>query len=419
MKKILFIALFPVQLCFAQEATVSLDSCISWTKKNYPLLKQNQLIANSSKENISGINENWYPKLSFLAKATYQTEVVKLSLPGNNISLPHDSYLANVTLDQTIFDGGQTTQQKRIEKLNAEMEIQKNEVELYKLIDRVSQLYGNILLVKENLAVLNIYKNDLENKKENLASSIKNGLALESSMDELEAEVLKTEQSIIEAEENLKAGYASLSMYIGKSINDGTQFSLKPVGGISQGEDIVRPELKMFDIQNELLDSKFKLTNRLSLPKLSVGLGGNYGRPGPNFLNQELRFFGEGSVSLKWNISSLYGLNREKSKSAINQQMIDVQREVFLFNIKTALTSQAAQINAMQDAIKKDVLIIEKRKNVSKTAASQLENGKITVTDYLTQLNAEMQATLNQKIHEVKLMNAMTTYNTTKGINNF
>jgi hypothetical protein len=53
------------------------------------------------------------------------------------------------------------------------------------------------------------------------------------------------------------------------------------------------------------------------------------------------------------------------------------------------------------------------------TAATQLENGKITVTDYLTQLNAEMQATLNQKIHEVKLMNAMTSYNTTRGVNQF
>jgi hypothetical protein len=69
--------------------------------------------------------------------------------------------------------------------------------------------------------------------------------------------------------------------------------------------------------------------------------------------------------------------------------------------------------------ISKDKQIIEKRHNVTVTAATQLENGKITVTDYLTQLNAEMQATLNQKIHEVKLMNAMTSYNTTRGVNQF
>ena len=69
--------------------------------------------------------------------------------------------------------------------------------------------------------------------------------------------------------------------------------------------------------------------------------------------------------------------------------------------------------------ISKDKLIIEKRHNVTVTAATQLENGKITVTDYLAQLNAEMQATLNQKIHEVKLMNAMTSYNTTRGVNQY
>ena len=99
--------------------------------------------------------------------------------------------------------------------------------------------------------------------------------------------------------------------------------------------------------------------------------------------------------------------------------MINVQREVFLFNLKNQLTTQSAQISSLQQMVDKDQLIIEKRHNVTVTASSQLENGKITVTDYLTQLNAEMQATLNQKIHEVKLMNAMTNYNTTKGINNF
>jgi uncharacterized protein YqfA (UPF0365 family) len=99
--------------------------------------------------------------------------------------------------------------------------------------------------------------------------------------------------------------------------------------------------------------------------------------------------------------------------------MIDLQRELFLFNVKNTMISQEAQIRALEEMISKDKQIIEKRHNVTVTAATQLENGKITVTDYLTQLNAEMQATLNQKIHEVKLMNAMTSYNTTRGVNQF
>ncbi len=418
MKKLLILMTLSIQFVSAQKV-VTLDSCISWAKQNYPLIKQNGLLAQYSATNIQSINENWLPKLSFLAKATYNTEVVAFNFPGMNVSFPHDAYVANVSLDQTLFDGGQTSQQKKIEHLNADYEIQKNEVEMYKLVDRISQLYINILLSRENLKILNIYKNDLDNKQTNLTASLKNGLALQSNLDELEAEELKTDQSISEAQENLKSLYQTLTTYIVVPVNDETEFTTTPLGGVSQGDDIVRPELKMLTLQQELLDSRFKLTNKLALPRISFGLGANYGRPGPNFINQDLRFFGDANITVRWNISSLYGLNKENKKFNLNQQMVDVQREVFLLNIKNSLSTQTAQINSLQEMISKDKIIIEKRHNVTVTASSQLENGKITVTDYLTQLNAEMQATLNQKVHEIKLMNAMTTYNTTKGINNF
>lgn len=418
MKRILILMTLSFQFVSAQE-TITLDSCISWAKQNYPLIKQNNLLAEYSENNIKTINEGWLPKLSFLAKATYNTEVVAFNFPGINTTFPHDAYVANVSLDQTLFDGGQIGQQKKIERLNADLEIQKNEVEMYKLVDRISQLYINILLSRENLKILNIYKEDLSNKHKNLSASLQNGLALQSNLDELEAETLKTEQSISEAEENLKSLYQTLTTFIAKPLNDATELAMIPIGGISKGEDIVRPELKMLALQEELLDSRYKLTNKLALPRISLGVGANYGRPGPNFINQNLRFFGDANLTVRWNISSLYGLSKEKNRYNLNQQMVDVQREVFLFNLKNSLTTQTAQINSLQEMITKDKLIVEKRHNVTTTASSQLENGKITVTDYLTQLNAEMQAKLNQKIHEIKLMNAMTTYNTTKGINNF
>lgn len=419
MKKIITLLILSAGFVQAQEASIPLDSCIKWAKQNYPLIKQNNLLSENSANNLRSINENWYPKMSFLARATYQTEVVAFNLPGTNYNFPHDAYLSNVSLEQTLYDGGQTAQQKKIERLNADFEIQKNEVELYKLIERVSQLYVNILLTRENLKILNTYKSDLNNKRKNLAASLVNGLALQSNLDELDAESLKTDQSIIEATENLNGLYEALKTFIAKPLNDNSVLTLLPVGGIAKQVNIARPEMKMLTIQQELLGSRYQLTNKMALPKVAMNVGANYGRPGPNFINQNLRFFGDASLSLKWNISSLYGLSKEKTKYNLNNQMIDLQRELFLFNVKNTMISQEAQIRALEEMISKDKQIIEKRHNVTVTAATQLENGKITVTDYLTQLNAEMQATLNQKIHEVKLMNAMTSYNTTRGVNQF
>ena len=415
MKRITAALLLLSTIGFAQKETLTLDSCIQMAKRNYPLIKQNNLITENEKNQLNCDTKNWLPKLSFISKATYQSEVI--SFMGT--SFPNDSYITALDLEQSVFEGGLNHQQKLLDKLNGESELQKNQVELYKLIDRINQLYSSVLLTRENIKTLSVYKEDITGKKGILSSSVKNGLSLQSNLDELEAEELKTEQSITEARDNMMALYQSLGMFINKTITDSTALSTQPILRTSAGEEINRPELKLFDTQKAMLDAKHKVNNRLALPHLTVSAEGAYGRPGPNFLNQDLRFFGQAAVNLKWNIGTLYTLNNEKQMITIGKKMVDVQKEVFEFNTKTTMNTQVAQINSLKDMIDKDKLIIEKRHNITKTFSSQLENGSVTTTDYLIQLNAEMQAVLSQKVHEIKLMNAITSYNTTKGITNY
>lgn len=413
-KSLVVITILISSFSFGQNS-VSLDSCIVWAKNHYPLIRQNALINQNSEVALKAINENWFPKLSFLAQGVYQSEVV--SIPGFATGFPHDSYLTQVSLDQTLFEGGQTKQQKDIENINAQIEVQKNEIELYKLIDRVNQLYVGILLARSNNELLGIFKTNLENRRKNLESAAKNELVLASSLDELDAEILKTEQSLIESTDNLAALYANINLLTNQNFSDATVFELTPIGGkVNLSAPVNRLETDLFSLQEALVDSRYKLTNRLALPKITVGAAGNYGRPGPNFINQNLRFFGSANLTIRWNMSSLYGLNREKTRYEINKEMIAVQRETFDLSVQTALTTQQAQLKTMQSLIEKDQLIIDKRHNVATTSASQLDNGKITVTAYTMQLNEEMAAKLNQKIHQIKLMNAQSSYNTTKGI---
>ncbi|MGZ4055442.1 MAG: TolC family protein [Bacteroidia bacterium] len=413
MKQLTILFLTITSISFGQ--VLSLDSCIQMAKRNYPLIKQNNLLEESEKNIINADDKNWLPKLSFISKATYQSEVI--SFLGT--TFPHDSYLTALDLEQDLYDGGVNKQKKRVDKLTSETDLLKNEVELYKLVDRINQLYSAILLSRENIKAMGIYKDDIGNKKNVLSESVKNGLTLQSNLDELEAEELKTDQSISEAKDNIQALYQSLAMFINKPLDDNTQLSSDPIINTAKGEEINRPELKLFDSQKAMLDARHKLTTSYALPKISVNGEGAYGRPGPNFLNQDLRFFGQAAISLKWNIGSLYSLSNEKQNIKLNKEMVDVQREVFEFNLKSTMLTQTAQINSLKDMIEKDKQIVEKRKSIKETASAQLANGSITTTDYLTQLNAEMQAELNQKVHEIKLMNAITNYNSTKGINNF
>src|SRR3954471_902509 len=157
MKQLTLLLLTISTLSFGQSNTLTLDSCLQMAKRNYPLIKQNNLITENEKNAVSNDNKSWLPKLAFIGNATYQSEVISFA----GTTFPHDSYLTAVQLEQNVFDGGQIHQQKKLDKLGGEGALQQNEVELYKLIDRIAQLYSTILLNRENLKILTIYKNDL------------------------------------------------------------------------------------------------------------------------------------------------------------------------------------------------------------------------------------------------------------------
>ncbi|MFM1915204.1 MAG: hypothetical protein RLZZ531_873 [Bacteroidota bacterium] len=416
MKRINFFLVFLcTSLSIQAQQTILLDSCVKWAKANFPLVKQNQLLNQVSTLNVQAINESWLPKISMNVQGVYQSEVVQFNLPGMTTNFPHDSYNSSLSIEQTIFDAGIARKQRDIEACNLTIEEQKNEVELYKLIGRVNQMYTSILLGKENLSILSIFRDNLMNRRKNIAPAVENGLVLSTSLDELDVEILKIDQNMIETKQNLASLFEGITILTGHIITEKDSFALIALG--SKTATTKRPELSLFDAQLALLNNRYTLATRMALPKVSLNVAGNFGRPGPNFINQELRAFGSAGIQIRWNISTLYGLSREKSRFEINKDLIEIQRDAFLLNSSIAKLNYEDQIQAMDELIKKDVLILEKRNAISKVYSSQLDNGKITVNQYLIQLNEEMTSKLNQKIHEIKLMNAQSLYYTTIGIN--
>ena len=57
-----------------------------------------------------------------------------------------------------------------------------------------------------------------------------------------------------------------------------------------------------------------------------------------------------------------------------------------------------------------DITQISLRKNITASAESQYQNGTITATQYLTELNSEKQALINYEIHKINLALAKVEY---------
>ena len=384
-------------------------------KENYPLTKQKGLLKSQSENNIVKIhNQTNLPQITLNGQATYQSEVTQFPIKIPNVEvtpLSKDQYKLFAEISQNIFDGGQSKELKNIERLNYEVENQKLEVELYKLKERVNQLYFNSLFLYENAQLLALLKEDLLAQKTNLEKLYKNGTATASNIDKLEVEVLKIDQQMDEINISQKSIRQMLSILTGQEINENVVFE-KPGTPAMQGN---RPETELFKRQKLFIENQNQINESKLKPRVNLFLQTGFGRPALNFLNNSFRGYYLGGVRFTWNIGNFYNKTRDRQSITISQQIVDIQEEVFNKNLSIQQEQQLAEIARYEKMKETDREIILKREKIKNTASVQLKNGIINFTDYFNEANALNKAQLNEKQHELQLLFAKINYQTILG----
>jgi outer membrane protein TolC len=400
---------------FAQSSNpITIEECYKLAQTNFPLLKQMTLIEKTKEYSMSNAAKGYLPQFSINGQATYQSDVTEIKIPNvNTPTLNKDQYKIYGDVNQSLTDFVAIKQQRGLVKTNAETEQQKIEVEWYKLKERINQIYFGILLMNAQIKQTELLKKDIQAGIDKTNVAIANGTALKSNADNLKAELLKIDQRTIELTAT-KKGYADmLALFIGKQMNENT-ILITPTRPLIL-TTINRPELKLFDVQKKGFDIQNKLISARNLPKAGLFFQGGYGRPALNQLSNDFATYYIGGLKFNWNFGGLYTVKNDKLLLKINQQAIDVQKEVFLFNTNLSLSQQNSEVVKFQKLISTDNEIIQLREKVKNTAQAQLQNGVITTNDYLTYVNAEDQARQNLLLHQVQLNLAQFNYQTTSG----
>lgn len=398
-------------LTLAGEAqTLRIEDCYTLAKQNYPQAKQRDLIQKSGAYSIDNIATGYLPQINIAGQASYQSAVteVPIKVPGINIpSLSKDQYRLYGEVTQVVFDGGVIKQQKKMQEASTVVEAQTLEVELYKLNDRVNQLFFGILLIDEQLKQTAITKSDVETVLKKTEASIANGAALKSSANVLKAEIIKTDQKAIELKAMRRAYTDMLGLFINSNINENTVL-VKPEPLITSIE-IKRPELSLYDKQSTLFDVQQKMISAKNLPKFGLFVQGGVGKPALNMLSNKFEPYYLGGVRLNWSLSGWYTAKRERYLLTIRKQNTVIQKETFLYNTNMVLKQQQSEEDKWQTLLQTDDEMIALRTSVKNTSLAQLENGVITSSDYIRDVNAEDQAKQNKILHEIQLL--QTQYN--------
>jgi len=401
----------------AQEATLTLEKTYTLAEQNYPLIKQRDLIKQTTQINIDNLSKGYLPQVLLSGQASYQSDVTKIdvSIPGFSFDPPSkDQYKAVADISQVVFDGGVIKQQKTSQQINGEVEEQKIEVELYKIKNRINQIYLSILFLDDQLKQVDLLKQDLQTGIKQVEAQVNNGVVLRSNLNVLKAQLLQTDQKAIEIKATRKGLVQTLGLFINQSLNENTEL-VRPASPVVADKNIARPELKLYKDLSNQLEQQNKLIRARNLPKTSLFLQGGYGKPGLNFLKNDFDFYYIGGVRINWSLAGLYTQKKEKELIKVNQRIVDVQRETFLLNTNTQLSQQESEIEKFNQLIETDQAIIDLRLQVKQAAKAQLENGVITANDYLREVNAEDQSHQSLITHQIQLLQAQINYQTTLG----
>ncbi len=399
--------------------SINLDSCVEQAVKNHPLQSHAQIVEAIGDNTLKQANASSFPQLTVVSKATFQSEVTELnfSVPGiHSTAFPKDNYSFGIQLNQVLYDFGRLAQYKATVRSQVNSDRQKNTVDLYEVRSQIVQQYGSVLVARTNIQILLSYLDNLKKKYVDVQSQVDNGVTLQSTLDVLFVEIEKTQQQLIEANHACQSQVQILALYTSTDIDTTTAFKPLSESALYASHDtVIRPELTLFAEQIDLLDAKIKLENRKKLPLLYVYGEGAYGRPGYNFLNQDLRLYGIAGIGISWNLNNLYTNSLSEQNLAIGKNMVEEQKALFELQQNKELIKQRNEMDKLIQLIENDTSIIEKRKAIVNTFADQMNNGIIAPTEYIAQLYSLKQAELSASIHEIQLQLATINFNITSG----
>ena len=417
MKRRLIITALPLLLSLAMTGQ-SLDECQRAAERNYPLIRQMGLVAKTRDLSVENIAKGWLPQISASAQATYQSDVATwpdqvrgfyqqmgIDMEG----LRRDQYRVGIDVQQTVYDGGSIRSQKETARRQGNVEAAQTEVTLYQIRQRVNEMYFGLLLLDRQMELNADLQRLLQGNEVKLLSMFRSGTAAESDYLAVKAERLSTSQKMTDLEAQRQSLARLLSAFCGIEVGAVEMPQGASTNAWMQGAKLLngRPELRLINERTLLTEAQERELDTRLRPRLSVFAQGFYGYPGYNMfedmMHRNWSLNGMVGARLSWNIGALYTRKNDKAKLATQREMLDVERETFLFNNRLEQMERQDDWLRMERVMADDEEIIKLRTSVRKAAESKLQHGIIDVNDLVREINNENAARVLQQVHKIEM----------------
>ncbi len=418
---LLILILLSLGPAFTQPArSLTLEECYQKAKAIDPLSQKGQLLEQAQALRLDNIDAARLPEIILNGEARLQSENVKspFEIPGEGpIELPLFVARASVDANYAIYDGGVANARRTYETFSLAADQQAITTNLEQLNRQVNQYYFGILLQRARERILQVSLDNLNSKISQLEAGIRYGIVLEGELAKLKVQALRLESQIDQTQGNARALIRTLGNLIGEELPEDIELTRPAFQDFAFTPSIGRQELNLFEAQKSQIMANEQLLTAMRRPQVSAFAQAGFGYPNPlNFFDTKVSPFGIVGLRLRWKIFDWNKTANDRQLLSVQSQIVDNQRQVFEKNLNVVEDKYREELATLEGQLRRDQEIVRLQAQILQQAAAQLDQGVITSSDYLEQVNAEAQARLDLENHRLQIQQLQADYLTHKGL---
>ncbi|MBL7802376.1 MAG: TolC family protein [Saprospiraceae bacterium] len=381
--------------------------------QNSPLQQKKLLAESVSALQTRNIRSNNLPRVSVGAQASWQTDVFGLPIESPLFRVPEvpkDQYKLNVDVAQRIWDGNSDQYARRQRNLESQVTAAQTDVDVFQVREVVTDLFFKVLLLNESERILEATRGDLNARLKQAQAAVAGGVALRTTADQLQIQIWKTEQQLEAVRADRNTLLDILAAWIGRpQVDFGLVAPAMPPVNTPAGPELIdtRPEFKLIKLQQQAQVLQADALNLRRQPRVEAFVQGGLGSPNPlNFFETDFQPFAIIGLRAAWTPIDWGNTRRERQVLSLQQNLLDAQAQSIRLRLDAQIRRDRGEIAKADAQLRQDEEIIRLQEDIVKRAEAQVQNGVMTATDYLAQINILTQARLTRATHQIQARQA-------------